>query len=75
MPDIYFSGYGHRHISGSLNFILKKIPDFFGQVILIYECMHMICHLYSGGIAVHQCRWKEASPSPQPGLELLYSDG
>ena len=30
-----FYGYGHHHISGSLNFI-KKILDFFGHAILIY---------------------------------------
>ena len=34
--QIFFSGYGHCHISGSLNFIKKYLQDFFGQAILIY---------------------------------------
>ena len=37
---VFFSGYGHRHISGTLNFIFKKILDFLGKAILIYEQRH-----------------------------------
>ena len=36
LPDIFFSEYGHRHISGSLNFIKNYFPYCFGQAILIY---------------------------------------
>ena len=32
-----FSGYGHRLISGSLNFIKNIFPDLFCQAILIYD--------------------------------------
>ena len=36
LPDLFSSGYGHRHISGSLNFITNIFWVFFGQAILIY---------------------------------------
>ena len=40
LPDVFFSsGYGHHHISGSLNFIKKYFPDFICQAILIYKCI------------------------------------
>ena len=32
----FFSGYGHRHISGSLNLYKNYFPVFFGRAILIY---------------------------------------
>ena len=36
LPDIFFSGYGHRHISGSLNLLQIIFRILFGQAILIY---------------------------------------
>ena len=46
LPDFISSGYGHRHISGSLNFITNIFRIlFFCQAILIYEGMKEMFYL------------------------------
>ena len=39
LPYFFLSGYGHLHISGSLNFIKMIFGIFFDQAILIYVAM------------------------------------
>ena len=47
MPDFFLSGYGHRHISGSLNFIFKKFRIFWIRPFsFMLQCFNEDLYLY-----------------------------